>query len=234
MSTIKSSVENFLARESQLHVLWNNAGVSQPKVGSVSKQGLELQLATNCVGPFLFTSLLLPLLKSTAKASADGHSSRVVWLSSQIVELSAPKDGLVLEEIRSPPKDKARNYTNSNMGNWLLAYELAHRAGSDGILSVALNPGAALTNLFGHTPCLTYLAFPLLHKAELAALSELYAGLSPDITADNNGCYILPWGRISTNPREDIVQAMKSKDEGGKGYAAEFWEICASHCSKYM
>lgn len=240
LASVKASAEQFLTKESKLHVLWNNAGVSQPQQGSVSKQGFELQLATNCLGPFLFTSLLLPVLEATAAAAAevgnDGKAipSRVVWLSSQIVELSAPKGGLVMDEVRSPTKDKARNYTNSKTGNWFLSSELARRKGSQGIISVALNPGAASTNLFRHTPWLTYLAWPLLHKPELAALTELYAGLSPDLTLKNNGSYVIPWGRISSNPREDIVAASKLEEDGGTGRAVEFWDYCAEQTAKYM
>ncbi|KFA68089.1 hypothetical protein S40285_02593 [Stachybotrys chlorohalonatus IBT 40285] len=63
LRTISSTAEAFKAKETRLDVLWNNAGVSQPPVGNVSKQGIELQLAVNCLGPFLLTQLLLPLLE---------------------------------------------------------------------------------------------------------------------------------------------------------------------------
>lgn len=72
LSTIKSSAEFFMKKETKLDVLWNNAGVSQPALGSVSKQGFELQMATNCLGPFLFTQYLLPCLKAAAKESKPG------------------------------------------------------------------------------------------------------------------------------------------------------------------
>ncbi|CAJ2512853.1 Uu.00g009720.m01.CDS01 [Anthostomella pinea] len=49
-----ASAEAFKPKEAKLHVLWNNVGVCQPPVGSASKQVIELQLATNCLGPFLF------------------------------------------------------------------------------------------------------------------------------------------------------------------------------------
>lgn len=233
LASIKESVQQFTSKESKLHVLWNNAGVSQPPLGSVSKQGIELQLATNCLGPFLFTQLLLPTLKATAGAE-DATPPRVVWLSSQIVELSAPRGGIIMDEIRTPPNDKGKNYTSSKAGNWFLSAELARRSGPDGIISVALNPGAVSTNLFRHTPWLTYLAWPLLYTADMGALTELFAGLSPDITANNNGCYVVPWGKISENPREDIVLAMKPKDEGGNGVSAEFWEFCLEKTKDYM
>lgn len=55
LATIKASVDKFRSTEDRLDVLFNNAGVSLPAAGSRSKQGHELQLATNCLGPMLFT-----------------------------------------------------------------------------------------------------------------------------------------------------------------------------------
>ncbi|KAI1131179.1 short-chain dehydrogenase [Nemania abortiva] len=245
LESIKASVETFKARESRLHVLWNNAGVSRPPAGSVSKQGTELQLATNCLGPFLLTQLLLPLLQETASSEAATSTgtgpdsgvgfARVVWTSSQAVELSAPQGGLIMSELRSPPADATRCYLNSKAGNIFLASELARRHGpSHNILSVATNPGAASTNLFRHTPSVRYLAWPLLHKPELAALTQLYAGLSGDVTIETNGCYIIPWGRISSSLRGDLVEATKTPEDGGSGRASEFWDFCVEMTSKYQ
>jgi retinol dehydrogenase-12 len=62
LATIKPSIDGFLAKETRLDVLFNNAGVMVPPQGSTTKQGYELQLGTNCVDPFLFTKLLTPLL----------------------------------------------------------------------------------------------------------------------------------------------------------------------------
>ena len=52
ISSIKAFAEAFKAKEPKLDVLWNNADVSLPPLGSVSKQGHELQIITNCLGPF--------------------------------------------------------------------------------------------------------------------------------------------------------------------------------------
>ena len=49
LATIRPAVEAFMAKESRLDVLFNNAGVSLPPRGSVSAQGHELQMATNCL-----------------------------------------------------------------------------------------------------------------------------------------------------------------------------------------
>jgi retinol dehydrogenase-12 len=41
LCTIKKSAEQFLAKETKLHVLFNNAGLMQPPSGSTSAQGYE-------------------------------------------------------------------------------------------------------------------------------------------------------------------------------------------------
>ncbi|KAJ2989382.1 hypothetical protein NUW58_g3495 [Xylaria curta] len=231
LNSIKSTVEEFKKREQKLDVLWNNAGVSRPPTGSASKQGIELQLAINCLGPFLLTQLLLPCLQAV---DPTVNPSRVVWVSSQAVELSAPQGGLIMSEVRSPPQDATRLYVNSKMGNVFLATEFERRYGSSQrILSVACNPGAASTNLFRHTPSVKYLAWPLLYKPEMAALTELYAGVSKDVTMEANGCYIIPWGRISKNLRADLLEAAKLPEEGGTGRAAEFWTFCEEMTAAY-
>jgi NAD(P)-dependent dehydrogenase (short-subunit alcohol dehydrogenase family) len=89
LTTIKKSADDFLLREQRLDVLTNNAGIGTPPAGSQSAQGHELQLATNCLDPFLFTQLLLPLLRKTAAASPPG-SFRVTRAGSLTTEIYAP------------------------------------------------------------------------------------------------------------------------------------------------
>ena len=77
LSTIKPFVSTFQAQQPHLDVLFNNAGVSLPPLGSVSKQEIELQLATNCLGPYLLTQLLLPILSATASTSAPATTRMI-------------------------------------------------------------------------------------------------------------------------------------------------------------
>lgn len=233
LGTIRASAEAFKNRESRLDVLWNNAGVSLPPTGSVSKQGHELQVATNCLGPFLFTQLLLPLLRATAQASPPA-SVRVLWTSSLMVDLSAPPGGMVVADLASPPPDKTKNYVTSKVGNWFLASELARRVGGPhGILSVTLNPGNLKTNLLRHAKWMQYASFPLLYNARMGAYTELWAGLSPELTLERNGSYVIPWGRFHPSPRDDLLAALKSHDEGGTGEAGQFWRWCEEQTHEY-
>lgn len=233
LSTIKSSAEAFKSKESKLDVLWNNAGVSTPPLGSVSKQEYELQLGTNCLGPFLFTQLLLPSLQSASQTSPPG-SVRVVWTSSQVVDLAAPRGGMHMADLISTPADQTRNYITSKLGNWYLGSELAHEAGPHGILSVTQNPGNLKTNLLRHYPSWQQMAFsPLLHEAKMGAYTELWAGLSPEITMEMNGSYVIPWGRVHSAPRKDLLDALESEKEGGTGQATKFREWCEQQTAEY-
>lgn len=137
LSTIKGSAHEFLSKEERLDVLTNNAGVGSPPAGSVNAQGHELQLGTNCLGPFLFTQLLLPILKKTAATSPEG-SVRVTWAGSLTTETSAPPGGVSMGEggIPAVSSNQMTNYGQSKAGNVFIASEFARRYGRDGILSV--------------------------------------------------------------------------------------------------
>ena len=124
LTTIKPAVETFVTKESRLDVLFNNAGVSLPPRGSVSAQGHELQMATNCLGHYLLTQLLLPTLLKTAE-SAPPATVRVIWTSSIVVDASAPQGGMNITELTNPSSNQQRNYLNSKTGNWFLASALA-------------------------------------------------------------------------------------------------------------
>ena len=73
---------------------------------------------------------------------------------------------------------------------------------------------------------------PILYEPKYGAYTELYCGLSPDITMQHTGGYVIPWGRIS-KPRNDIVQAMKPLNEGGKNAAERFYKYCEKETSSY-
>ena len=72
LTTIASGVSKFLAQENRLDVLFNNAGIAQVPAGSVTAQGEEAHMGTNCLGHFLLTKLLCPILIQTAKSVPRG------------------------------------------------------------------------------------------------------------------------------------------------------------------
>ena len=140
-----------------------------------------------------------------------------------MMESNAPPGGYNLQDIeKGGTKDTHTNYVTSKAANWILAVEAGARWGGDGILSVCQNPGNLKTNIYHTQPKLMmFFVNALLHPPKKGACTELFAGLSGDITEKEQGCYIIPWGRIqSPNPRKDIYAAME-KDKG-----KELWDWC--------
>jgi len=226
LSSIKSSVEEFQRRESHLHVLWNNAGRCMYPEGEKTVQGHDVILGTNCLGPYLFTWLILPSLQAAAKMSPRG-TVRIVWSSSIVVDASAPTNGVIMSEITSPSKKQTRNYVNSKTGNWFLASQFGRRVSQDGIISLTQNPGNLKTNIMRNVPkWVTVIARLLMWDAQYGAYTELYAGLSSEITVEDNGGYIIPWGRKHPNIRKDLLNALENEENGGVGVAEKFWEWC--------
>jgi dehydrogenase/reductase SDR family protein 12 len=98
LESIRQFVGRFRAQASRLDVLVNNAGVMTEARGRAA-DGIELTLATNVVGPFLLTNLLIPLLRDSAPTRIINVSSggmytqklRVDDLQSERGEFDGPK-----------------------------------------------------------------------------------------------------------------------------------------------
>jgi NAD(P)-dependent dehydrogenase (short-subunit alcohol dehydrogenase family) len=74
LDSVRQFAGHFRDHASRLDVLINNAGVmTQARV--VAADGIELTLATNVIGPFLLTNLLIPVLEKSAPARIINVSS---------------------------------------------------------------------------------------------------------------------------------------------------------------
>ena len=164
-----------------------------------------------------------------------------------MVDLAAPRGGAsiaaLLSQAETAKPDQEKLYTGSNTGNWFLASEFARIANNnseDGqnhgtIMSVTQNPGNLQTNLLRHTSRFFRLSTGwLLFNAKMGAYTELWAGLSPELKTEDNGRYIIPWGRIHPTPRKDLLDALRDVKEGGTGQAVEMREWCDKEIAKFL
>jgi retinol dehydrogenase 12 len=65
------------------------------------------------------------------------------------------------------------------------------------------------------------------------AYSELFAALSPSITAQHNGGFVIPWGRFGDIPTH-IEKGLKPQADGGSGAAEKFWCWCERETECYF
>jgi NAD(P)-dependent dehydrogenase (short-subunit alcohol dehydrogenase family) len=139
LASVRSAAEEIRARYPRLDLLINNAGVMDIPYERTA-DGFELTLATNHLGPFALTGLLLDRL-----LAADG--SRIVTMSS-ISHLQGRVDFDDLQGERRYRPDAA--YGQSKLANLLFTFELDRRLRAAGVQTSALaaHPGVVYTDLF--------------------------------------------------------------------------------------
>jgi len=208
LKSVKAAAEEFLGKELELHILFNNAGVMGGSIDQVTVDGYDMTWGTNTLGPFYFTTLLLPAL---FKASTPENKSRVVNTSSagSIGGVSLFGSGLDFATFKdSPHRRKYRTidlYGQSKFGNVVFTQELARRHG-DRIVTTAVHPGVIRSELGRNYANLEswfsqFLMRVLLYPTPQGALTQLWAGTSPE-TVNLNGEYLVPWARVS-KPRSN-------------------------------
>lgn len=134
--SIRQLVKDFEAGHDHLDVLVNNAGMTSA-TRTETVDGLETVFATNHLGPFLLTNLLLPVLKASAP-------SRIVTVSSG-AQAMGKLDFDDLQSVRS--YGEIRAYNASKLANILFTYELARRIKGTGVTANTVEPGFIKTNL---------------------------------------------------------------------------------------
>jgi len=140
VESVRRFADRFRATGAPLHILVNNAGIMACPLAR-TRDGWELQFATNHLGHFLLAGRLAPALEA-------GAPSRVVALSSVGHRLSAIHFDDVHFERR--PYDRWLAYGQSKTANALFALELARRATAAGITANAVHPGGIMTGLQQH------------------------------------------------------------------------------------
>jgi NAD(P)-dependent dehydrogenase (short-subunit alcohol dehydrogenase family) len=162
-----------------LDLLINNAGVMALPKRDLTVDGFERQFATNYLGPFALTALLLPSMKARI-------GSRIVTVSS-----SASKQGKIdFDNLQSERiyKPMRQAYAQSKLADLIFAQELQRQLTAAGspILSMAAHPGYAVTNLQaehispGFKLAMALMKPFLAQDAAQGALPTLYAATSPE------------------------------------------------------
>ena len=203
----------------RLDLLINNAGVMAiPR--RESSDGFEMQLATNHLGHFALTGLLLDRISDRGRivnvASGAHRMGRMDF------------DDLMGEQRYSP----WRAYGQSKLANLLFTNELSRRLTREGsgVLALAAHPGYAATNLQSVGPAmsgskaqgaLTSLANRLIAQSpEMGALPTLYAAVQPGLTG---GDYVGPSGagEMRGHPRSVRMSAAARDPLDAK----RLWEV---------
>ncbi|XP_015167026.1 short-chain dehydrogenase TIC 32, chloroplastic-like isoform X3 [Solanum tuberosum] len=150
LASVRKFAADFISSGRSLNMLINSAGV----VGipfMLSKDNIELQFATNHLGHFLLTNLLLDKMKeTTCKTKREG---RIVNVSSVAYCMFTCREGIRFDKINDPKSYYSFwAYGQSKLANILHTCELTRRLKEEGVEITAnsLHPGTITTNMFRH------------------------------------------------------------------------------------
>ncbi|HET8593493.1 MAG TPA: SDR family NAD(P)-dependent oxidoreductase, partial [Solirubrobacterales bacterium] len=204
LSEVRSFAESFQARFDRLDVLVSNAGVLlQERTRTVD--GVELTFATNVLGPFLLTRLLLPALRRSP-------SSRVITVSSggmYTARLDPDDPQLDRREFDGPAF-----YAHSKRAEVVLNRLWSERHADAGIGFHAMHPGWADTaGVRSSLPRFRRLMRPLLRDSAQGADTIVWLATAPVLEPRSGGFWHdrkprpehrVPWTRETAPERERL------------------------------
>ena len=170
LASVREAAAGFLESRRRLDVLVNNAGVL-PSERRRTDEGFELAFATNVLGPFLLTALLLPALEATAPARVLNVSSGGMYTARLRL------DDLQLERSEF---DGARFYAHTKRIEVALAEEWPRRLAGRGVAVHSLHPGwVATPGVAASLPRFDKVMKPLLRDADAGADTIVWLAGSP-------------------------------------------------------
>ncbi|KAF6829781.1 short-chain dehydrogenase reductase [Colletotrichum plurivorum] len=221
LESVKAAASESLKH--RLDILVNNAGIMMTPQG-LTQDGYEIQFGTNVMGPALFTQLLLPTMRATAKVNPQ---TRVVMLSSA-AHVWAPSNVYDFAELRTTMlhRKTTERYTTSKLADLHYAKALAER--ETDVKVIPVHPGMVATNL--HHASEGLFLRPFLYAAglfatpvEKGALSQIWAAVSPEA---KSGQYYGPVGKAESGSKasqnRELQESlfayiqMELKDHAGK------------------
>ncbi|KAJ7444497.1 hypothetical protein FB451DRAFT_1149240 [Mycena latifolia] len=145
LAAVRKSAAEVNTHREPIHVLINNAAAPMAAF-KLTADNLENQMATDHVGPFLFTKLIMPVLLASASAE---YTPRIVFVASNAHHYCNGVDFAVIASPDAETYKPSTAYAQAKSANILTAIELAKR-GRGKVNVYAVHPGVIYTNFNQH------------------------------------------------------------------------------------
>lgn len=209
--SVRKAAEEINTKCPKIDVLINNAGCYLSDL-ELSPQGIEGQFATNHIGHFLLTNLLLDNVKAAGNA-------RIINLAS-IAHKSTRE--LNLDDINYQNEEYGgwKSYSRSKFCNILFTKELARRLEGTGITANAVHPGGVRTEIAQkdanwYTKLGWIVMKPFMITVEKGAETSIHLASSPKVEGETGGYWVRSKKEWSNRPSQnpELAKALWKKSE---------------------
>ena len=181
LASVRRAAESLLASGRALDVLVNNAGIAGTE--ALSADGFDVTYATNHIGPFHLTNLLLPAIQRAPQG-------RVVNVASVAHKSAGRIDWSVLERRTTPKRSRFGDYAVTKLMNVLHAKELARRLAGTRVTTYALHPGGVASNVWRSVPQpFRSLIMLFLMSNEEGAKTQVWCATAPELASETGRYY---------------------------------------------
>jgi len=211
LASVRRAAGLFLASGHPIDVLVNNAGIAGTR--ALTRDGFDLTYATNHIGPFVLTNLLLPRL-------LESPQGRIVNVASVGHMTVKQMDWSGLERRTTPKRSGFADYAVTKLMNVLHAKELARRLAGSRVTTYALHPGAVASNIWRAIPqpAQWFMKLFMLSNEE-GARTPLYCATAPEL-ATVTGRYYDKCREVPPNPLatdESLAKELWARTEAAVG-----------------
>lgn len=214
LDSVRSFTTAFEAAGIDLNVLIHNAGVLSSERRS-TPQGHELTFATNALGPFLMTELLVPALER-------GAPSRVIFVSSG----GMYAEGIDLDDLELDGREfeGERFYAHTKRIEVALAELFTERYAARGITAYSTHPGwAATAGVADALPTFNRVLGPLLRTPEQGSDTTVWMTWAPEV-AEHPGAF---WHDRRPRPKHRLPGTRESAADRER-----LWELMEAACGQ--
>lgn len=193
----------------RLDIIINNAGARLLR-HQLTREGIEMTLATNHLGHFLLTLSLIDFLKSSGKGRIINVASGAHYGA----------DGVIVNILSTDDYDGRKQYSNSKLANVLFTYALADRLRETGITVNAVDPGNVATNFARNNGWIYWLHHRLynLRKGQLKTAAQ---GAETVVYLASSGDVIGITGKYFVDEKEK----MSSEISYDKAIQGKLWAL---------
>ena len=192
----------------RLDVLINNAGARFLR-HQLTKEGIELTLATNHLGHFLLTLSLLDVLKNAPLPRIINVSSGAHYGG----------EGIIRNIILAEDYDGRIQYSNSKLANVLFTHALDDKLGGSGIIVNSVDPGGVASNFARNNGWLPWLKHRIYYIRKRKLLSPAKGAETLVFLASSDDAPV-----ITGNYYYEMKEKKSSPMSYNKELSSKLWE----------